>query len=226
MAAPARNPGRDGFRRGLQAAALPGRNPSWFRQVSLLVGFAAVSLSCHRDEPAPSTSPPQDAPSRPAAPVAVPSPVAPPPATAPVIAAGALAAATAWLDALRGGSAAGVAKLAVVPFDYRDTRPKGRKTRCSTRVLASAAATKVIAACLTADARLHANLVATPEPRLFAISTAELPPWAAPWAKAIPAGVQPISTFVHGEGSADELVLLVGGDGVHGLWQNLILEPK
>jgi hypothetical protein len=225
MAALARNPGTDGFRRGPQTAVPRGGKPSWFREVSLVVGLAAVSLSCHKDEPArgeATASAPQDALPRPAAP----SPAVPAAATPPVIAAGALAAATAWLNALRGERATDVAKLAVVPFDFRDTRPAGRKARCASRVAASAAATKMIATCLLADARLHSNLLATPVPRLFAISAADLPPWAAPWAKAIPAGVQPISTFVHGEGSADELVLLVGDDGVRGLWQNLTVEPK
>jgi hypothetical protein len=194
-----------------------------------LVALAAVSLSCKGGEPARTESPaaaPRDAQPHPAAPAAVPSPVAPAEVTDPVASPGELKAATTWIDALRGRSAEALAKLVIVPFDYRDTRRDARKRKCASRVSSNAAATMAIAACLATDEQLHANLLAMPELRLFAIAKDALPPWAAPWAKAIRPGLQPMSTFVHGDGSADEIVLLVGEDGVHGLWQNVTFEPK
>ena len=89
------------------------------------------------------------------------------------------------------------------------------------RVVAAASVTS----CLAKDETFHADLSATPEPRFAAIDVGSLPPWAKAWAKTIRAGLRPVSTFAHGEAEARELVLLVGDDGVHGLWQNVTVEP-
>jgi hypothetical protein len=135
---------------------------------------------------------------------------------------------SAWLDALRERDPGALLEKTVLPFDFRDAHPSARsdKKKCGARLAANRAAAQGIATCLATDPRLHADLSGTPEPRLVALDVGELPPWAKPWANAVRPGLRAISTFVHGEGDARELVLLVGDDGVHGLWQNLTVEPK
>ena len=113
-----------------------------------------------------------------------------------------------------------------LPFDFRDASAGTRNKKCGSNAAKTRAAASRIATCLATDARFHAELSATPEPRLVALDAGSLPPWATPWAKTLRPGLRPLSTFVHGEADARELVLLVGDDGVHGVWQNLTIEPK
>ena len=130
------------------------------------------------------------------------------------------------MDRLRERDAGSVAMQIVPPFDFRDTRRDAAKKKCGSRVATNAKGTAAIAGCLSKDADLHADLAMTPEPRLFAVDKGALPPWAQPWAKDLRPGLRAVSTFVHGETGAYELVLLVGDDGVRGLWQNVTVEPK
>ncbi|HVU50614.1 MAG TPA: hypothetical protein VHL80_07990 [Polyangia bacterium] len=185
------------------------------RVVALFV--AVTALGCKHDPPptAPAAPPPVER-ARAAAPAAAPGV----PAEAPSPDA---KAALAWIDALRERDPGAVLEKTVVPFDFRDV---SRKKRCGAKAATTRAAAATVTRCLAKDETFHADLSATPEPRLVAIDGATLPPWAQPWAKALTPGVRAISTFVHGEDEARELVLLVGDGGVRGLWQNVIPEPK
>jgi hypothetical protein len=187
--------------------------PRWLAAVALL-----VTLACKREAPA--SSPPAPIPSKPAAPAAASSAGAP--ATTAAAAKDASAAA-AWLDALRERDPGALAAKSLLPFDFRDTHARGK---CGTRAAATRAAATTVTTCLATDPRLHAELSATPEPRLVPLDVGSFPPWAQGWAKTMRPGLRGLSTFVHGEADARELVLLVGDDGVHGIWQNLSVEPK
>jgi hypothetical protein len=179
---------------------------------------ACTTLCCKHEAP-------------PAAPAAAPAPTKPPPPAAPSPSPGVAAeapspdakAALAWIDALRERDPGAVLAKTIVPFDFRDG---SKKKRCGARGAATRAAAATVTKCLAKDETFHADLSATPEPRLVPLDAATLPPWAQAWAQTLPAGVRPISTFVHGETEAREIVLLVGDDGVRGLWQNVIVEPK
>jgi hypothetical protein len=186
------------------------------RTIAVLVAW--MTLGCKHDAPAPAGASP--------APTAS-APAKAQPAAAPGVAAEApspdMKAALAWLDALRERDPGAVLEKTRVPFDFRDG---SRRKKCGAKGAATRAAAATVTRCLAKDETFHADLSATPEPRLVPIDAATLPPWAQPWAKTLSPGVRAISTFVHGEDEARELVLLVGNDGVHGLWQNVIPEPK
>jgi hypothetical protein len=132
--------------------------------------------------------------------------------------------ALAWFDALRERDPGALLEKTALPFDFRDA--DAHKRKCGTRLAATKAAAKDVATCLAMDPRFHAELSATPEPRLIALDGDAFPPWAKPWVKTMAPGLRALSTFVHGEGDARELVVLVGDDGVRGLWQQLTIEPK
>jgi hypothetical protein len=204
-------------RRAMQSVADRKRIHARGRAIALLV--ASMTLGCKHDAPPP----------EPAQPSAVAKTQPPPAAAAPVVGTPAEApspdakAALAWIDALRERDSGTVLSKTFVPFDFRDG---SRKKKCGARGATTRAEAATITRCLAKDESFHADLSATPEPRLVAIDAATLPPWAQPWAKTLGPGVRPISTFVHGEDEARELVLLVGDDGVRGLWQNVIPEPK
>jgi hypothetical protein len=179
------------------------------------LGALAAPLGCKRAEP--------PAPAPPPAPAA-PKPAVPPPAPAvPAEAPSAdVKAAAAWIDALRERDPGAVLAKTQVPFDFRDG---SRKKRCGARAATTRAAAASVTSCLAKDETFHADLSAMPEPRFVAIDASTLPPWAKAWAKTLAPGLRPISTFIHGDKEARELVLLVGDDGVHGLWQNISVEP-
>jgi hypothetical protein len=181
--------------------------------------LAACALACQRAAPAPEATVPKvttPAPSpRPAA-HDVPGPTASP---------GESATAARWMEALRQKGTAAITTLARAPFDLRDTRttlPRG----CGSHVASDPRGVAVVAGCLAKDKDLRATLLANPEPRLFAISRETLPGWAKPWAGGLPPGLRPMSTFIHGDKAAFEMILLVTEDGVHGVWQNVTYEPK
>jgi hypothetical protein len=201
-------------RRAMQSVADRKRKRLDPRGIALLV--ACMALGCkHEAPPPPPAAPPVKAP-----PPAAPQPAAGVPAEAP---AADSKAALAWIDALRERDPGAVLAKTVVPFDFRDG---SKKKKCGTKAATTRAAAATVTKCLAKDENFHADLSATPEPRLVPVDAATLPPWAQPWAKALAPGVRAISTFVHGEDEARELVLLVGDDGVRGLWQNVIPEPK
>jgi hypothetical protein len=209
-----RNPRAPGPRRSLElgAAAMPRRA----RGGALALLAACAALGCKREAPAAAPAPP------------VAAPKTTPPAPAPVGAApdaptADTKAALAWIDALRERDPGAVLQKTIVPFDFRDG---SRKKKCGARGAATRSAAATITRCLAKDETFHADLSATPELRLVAIDAGTLPPWAQPWGKTLRPGVRAISTFVHGEDEARELVLLVGDDGVRGLWQNVIPEPR
>jgi hypothetical protein len=182
-------------------------------QVVLLGLVVAAPFACKREvAPAP---PPQTAP--PAA-----SPIAATPAEKPSPDA---KAALAWLETLRERDPGALLEKTALPFDFRDA--DAHKKKCGTRLAATKAAAKDVATCLALDPRFHADLSATPEPRLIALDAADaFPPWTKSWVKTMAPGLRALSTFVHGESDARELVVLVGDDGVRGLWQQLTIEPK
>jgi hypothetical protein len=130
-----------------------------------------------------------------------------------------------WIEGLRAGDAGALAAQAHYPFDLRDTRAAGQKGRCESGVLGDADAMKKGASCLMADALLKGDLAANPAPRIVAMSTSELAPWAKPWAGEIRPGLRLMSVFIHGTSSAYELIVLVGDDGVHGFWENVSIDP-
>lgn len=172
-----------------------------------------LALACQRGEaPKPERAPPAAPP--PPAPVGTPAEKPSPDAKA----------ALTWFDALRERDPGALLEKTALPFDFRDA--DAHKKKCGTRLAMTKAAAKDVATCLATDPRFHAELSATPEPRLVALDPGEFPPWAKPWVKTLAPGLRGLSTFVHGEGDARELVVLVGDDGVHGLWQQLTLEPK
>jgi hypothetical protein len=224
MVGPSRNPWMVDPRRATQSARLGPRKPSLLRGIVALALFVAP-FGCKRDDRAAGvTASPPPAP-------AVPTPAARPPvaATEPAgadVSTRDAAVAVVWIDALRERDPGAVLDKTLLPFDFRDAHAGGHRKRCGTRVATTRAAAAGIATCLATDARLHAELSATPEPRFVAIGGDELPPWAKSWGKTIRPGLRALSTFVHGEADARELVLLVGDDGVHGVWQNLSIEPK
>jgi hypothetical protein len=189
--------------------------------VAMLTLIAACSFSCQRATPAPAAAtptPPVAAPPPPPRPAAVDVP-------GPTASAGESATAARWIEALRQKGTAAITTLARAPFDLRDTRttlPKG----CGSHVASDPRGVAVVAACFAKDKDLHATLLAYPEPRLFAISKETLPEWARPWADALAPGVRPMSTFIHGDKAAFDMILLVTDDGVHGVWQNVTYEPK
>ncbi len=221
MATPDRNRGALGLRRVSQTGARSVWKFLCLRGVAVLVALTAP-IGCKGGAPAsaPVAPTPATPPTAPAPPVAAAKPSVPdvPPADA--------KAALAWIDALRERDPGAVLAKTVVPFDFRDMGVGARKKKCVTRAATTRTAAAGVATCLAKDERFHADLSATPEPRLVAVDAASLPPWAKPWAKTLRPGLRPISTFVHGEDEARELVLLVGDDGVRGLWQNVIVEPK
>jgi hypothetical protein len=198
---------------------LTGRNRrAWRlrRGVQIVAAFGLAALGCKHEEPPPPAPP---GPTKPAP--------APPPAAAPAVPDAPPAdarAALAWIDALRERDPGAVLEKSLIPFDFRDAGP--RNTKCPTRAAITHALASSVAKCLAKDMNFHADLSATPEPRVVAVDAGALPPWAQGWAKTIRPGLRALSTFVHGETEARELVLLVGDDGVHGLWQNVISEPK
>ena len=186
--------------------------------------LAALSAPIGCKGGAPASAPVAPIPATPPA-----APAQPPAAAKPSVAEAPSAdakAALAWIDALRERDPGAVLAKTVVPFDFRDVGVGARKKKCPTRAATTRTAAAGVATCLAKDERFHADLSATPEPRLVAIDAGSLPPWAKPWAKTIRPGLRPISTFVHGEEEARELVLLIGDDGVRGLWQAVIAEPK
>jgi hypothetical protein len=132
-------------------------------------------------------------------------------------------AAAAWIDALRERDPSAVLAKTAMPFDFRDG---SKKKRCPPRVATTRAAAAGVTGCLVKDESFHDDLSGTPEPRLIVLDAGSFAPWAKAWAKTIGPGLRAVSTFVHGEREARELVLLVGDDGVHGLWQNVSLEPR
>ena len=190
------------------------------RRLALLALLAAPSFACQRATPAPA-APPREAPA--------PAPAAPRPTPAdvpgPTASAGESATAARWIAALRQKGTSAITTLARAPFDFRDTRttlPKG----CGSHVATDPRGVAVVAACIAKDKDLHATLLANPEPRLFAASKETLPEWAKPWAGALAPGVRPMSTFIHGDKAAFDMILLVTDDGVRGVWQNVTYEPK
>ncbi len=191
------------------------------RTVALLTLLAACSVACVRASPAPAATaptPPVAAPPPPPRPAAVDVP-------GPTASAGESATAARWIAALRQKGTGAITTLARAPFDFRDTRttlPKG----CGSHVASDPRGIAVVAACLAKDKDLHATLLAYPEPRLFAISRETLPEWAKAWAGALAPGIQPMSTFIHGDKAAFDMILLVTDDSVHGVWQNVTYEPK
>ena len=224
MTAPARNLGLAAARRAQPVMPVSLQTAAWVMSLLPLAG----ALGCKHEEASPGT--PAAVPiARAAPPTAAPAPAAPDPA-----ASGAppqdLRAATAWIDALRGRSPAALVKETRLPFDLRNTRRgagmKPGKAACANRVATNPAGATAIGACLAQDAQLHADLAAMPELRLFEIDPPSFPPWAQPWTKTLRPGLRGLSTFVHGDSDVHELVLLVGDDGVHGLWQNVTQEPK
>jgi hypothetical protein len=186
-----------------------------------LLPLAVLLIGCkHDDRPAPALpAPPAIAPEAPPPP---PQPARGVPAEAPTPD---MKAALAWLDALRERDPGAVREKSALPFDFRDSRAKAPAKKCRSRVAADKKAVAAVATCVATDARFHTDLSATPEPRIVPLDAGSLPPWAQPWAKTLRPGLRLVSTFVHGEDEARELVLLVADDGVHGLWQKVTVEP-
>jgi len=194
----------------MQSVADRKQKPVVGRAIALLLACAA--LACKHEAPPPlPAAPPIKAPPPPAVGIPAEAPSAD------------MKAALVWIDALRERDPGAVLAKTVVPFDFRDG---STKKKCGAKGATTRAAAATVTKCLAKDESFHADLSATPELRLVPLDAAALPPWAQPWAKALSPGVRAISTFVHGEDEARELVLLVGDDGVRGLWQNVIPEPK
>jgi hypothetical protein len=212
MAPTDRNLGSPEPRRGKKLARRERWNYACLRALVALAAIAAPA-GCKRHEP----------PAAPPAAVAPKAAAPQPPAAATDAPTADTKAAAAWIDALRERDPGAVLAKTQVPFDFRDG---SRKKKCGTRAATTRAAAASVTSCLAKDETFHADLSATPEPRFIAIDASTLPPWAKAWSKTLRPGLRPISTFVHGEREAREIVLLVGDDGVHGLWQNVTLEPK
>jgi hypothetical protein len=191
------------------------------RTVALLTLLTASSFACQRAAPAPEAIPPT--------PQVPPSPPPPRPVVAdvsgPTASVGESATAARWMSALRQKGTGAITTLARVPFDFRDTRTTLSRG-CGSHVASDPRGVAVVAACLAKDKELRATLLANPEPRLFAISKETLPDWAKPWANDLAPGQRPMSTFIHVDKTAFEMILLVTDDGVHGVWQNVTYEPK
>jgi hypothetical protein len=191
------------------------------RGFSWLALLAASSVACQPGAKAPEA--PAPTPQVPA-PAPTPRPVAHD-VPGPTASTGESATATRWMTALRQKGTAAITTLARAPFDFRDTRatlPRG----CGSHVASDPRGIAVVAGCIAKDRDLHATLLTNPEPRLFAVSKETLPEWAKAWAGDVKPGLRPMSTFIHGDKAAFEMILLVTDDGVHGVWQNVTYEPK
>jgi hypothetical protein len=121
-----------------------------------------------------------------------------------------------WLAALRQRDRALLVRQSGVPFVVRDASGTGA---CSSLDVTDPAKLDSIG-CLAKDDALHDVLKANPEPDAGPLSPKHLPNWARKWKTEVAAGWNPIGLVVLGKTVSFDLVILVGSDGVHGLFRH------
>ncbi len=128
--------------------------------------------------------------------------------------------ALAWLGALRRRDKAALTKHSRLPFVLRDTGTEGDCTNLDITTPAKLDALK----CLLDDHLLHEDLEDHPRLDADVLSPKHLPNWARKWKKDVAAGLTPVGVLVMGNGDSVDLVLLVGDDGVHGIFKQVEFE--
>ena len=131
--------------------------------------------------------------------------------------------ATAWIDALRQRDVDALTRSTRFPFVLRDTGAGGK---CKNATAADATQLPAALACLLKDDLLNEDLKANPAPEADPVSKRTLPRWARKWSNDVRAGSVPVSVFIHGNGNAFDLVLVVAGDGVQGLFKHATFEKN
>lgn len=121
-----------------------------------------------------------------------------------------------WLSALRQRDRAGLVRQSGVPFVLRDASSTGN---CSTLDINDSSKLDGIG-CLAKDDALNEVLKANLEPDAGPLSPRHLPNWARKWKTDVAPGWNPIGLVVLGKKVSFDLVILVGGDGVHGLFRH------
>lgn len=121
-----------------------------------------------------------------------------------------------WLSALRGRDRGLLVRLSGAPFLVRDASGNGK---CSSLDIDDPSRLESIG-CLVKDNPLHDVLQANPEPDAGPLSPKHLPNWARKWKTDVAPGWNPIGLVVLGKTVSFDLVILVGSDGVHGLFRH------
>jgi hypothetical protein len=121
-----------------------------------------------------------------------------------------------WADAFRRRDVDGLIKLTSFPFAVRDT---GTADQCASGTAPDKSELEMTLSCMMSVGVLHDDMVAlrTLESRI--LSKRSIPKWARRWGGELPADVTPVSIPVPGNGASHEFILLVGTDGVRGVWK-------
>jgi hypothetical protein len=120
-----------------------------------------------------------------------------------------------WLSSLRRRDQAELVRQSGVPFVLRDASSTGA---CSTIDIAESSKLDNLS-CLVSDAPLHEVLVLNPEPEPGLVAPKHLPKWARKWKIEVTPDLTPVSFVLLGKKASFDLVVLVGTDGVHGLFR-------
>ena len=120
-----------------------------------------------------------------------------------------------WLLSLRHRDGATLIRQSGVPFVLRDASSNGD---CSKLDIAdSSKLTSLI--CIVRDDVLHQVLNANPDPEPGLVSPKHLPKWARKWKADVTPELTPVSFVLLGTKASFDLVVLVGADGVRGLFK-------
>jgi len=139
-----------------------------------------------------------------------------PMAPAPPDLASAVHTAVSWLSALRQRDRTTLLKQSSAPFVIRDESGKGP---CSNVELTDLAKPDSLG-CLADDEILRGVLKENPDPDVGPLSAKHLPNWTRKWKADVRPGVRPLGVVLLGHAASFDLVILVGGDGVHGVFKH------
>ena len=121
-----------------------------------------------------------------------------------------------WLSALRQRDRSGLLQHSGVPFVVRDASGNGP---CSNLEISDSGKLDSIG-CLVDDGALRAALKENPDPDIGPLSAKHLPNWARGWRADVVAGLRPLGVVLLGHKISFDLVILVGADGVHGVFKH------
>ncbi|HXU61788.1 MAG TPA: hypothetical protein VN962_08820, partial [Polyangia bacterium] len=106
-------------------------------------------------------------------------------------------------------------RLSSVPFVLRDASSTGA---CSKIDIADSSKLDNLN-CLVVDNPLHEVLTLNPEPEPGLVSPKHLPKWARTWKAEVTPELTPVSFVLLGKRASFDLVVLVGTDGVRGVFR-------